>query len=142
MADLTAAPPSGASTTEAIRAQYVDLTRRKRLYGSILLIVFIAMMVAGFRTADDRNAGSFADGFRRIFDYPAEVLSEAVEKAAQLPGHVMHFFPALVETLNIAAASTLIGAIFGTLFSLLATREPATPESWTRAPTLTKATDR
>ena len=122
MADLTAAPPSGASSTEAIRAEYVDLTRRKRLYETILLIVFVAMMVAGFRTADDRNAGSFADGFTRIFDYPAEVLSEAAEKVTELPGQVVHFFPALVETLNIAAASTLIGAIFGTLLSLLATR--------------------
>ena len=44
MADRTAAPPSGASSTEAIRAEYVDLTRRKRLYGSILLIVFVAML--------------------------------------------------------------------------------------------------
>ena len=122
MADLTAAPPSGASSTEAIRAEYVDLTRRKRLYGTILLIVFVAMMVAGFRTADDRNAGSFSDGFTRIFDYPAEVLSEAAEKVTELPGQVVHFFPALLETLNIAAASTLIGAIFGTLLSLLATR--------------------
>ena len=41
-------------------------------------------MAAGFRTADGRNAGSFADGFTRVFDYPAEVLGEATEKAAEL----------------------------------------------------------
>lgn len=117
MADLTAARP----TLDEIREQYTDQTRRKRLYGGILLAVFVAMMMAGFRTADDRNAGSFADGFTRIFDYPAEVLAEASEKAAQLPGHMVHFFPALVETLNIAAASTLVGAVVGTLLSLLAT---------------------
>ncbi|MEY8799451.1 phosphonate ABC transporter, permease protein PhnE [Leisingera sp. XS_AS12] len=118
MADLTAARP----TLDEIREQYTDHTRRKRLYGGILLAVFVAMMVAGFRTADDRNAGSFGEGFTRIFDYPAEVLAEAAEKAAQLPGHVVHFFPALVETLNIAAASTLVGAVLGTLLSMLATR--------------------
>lgn len=118
MADLTAARP----TLDEIREQYTNHTQRKRLYGGILLAVFVAMMVAGFRTADDRNAGSFAEGFTRIFDYPAEVLAEAAEKAAQLPGHLVHFFPALVETLNIAAASTLVGAVFGTLLSLLATR--------------------
>ncbi|WP_264210890.1 phosphonate ABC transporter, permease protein PhnE [Leisingera thetidis] len=118
MADLTAARPA----VDEIRDHYTAHTRRKRLYGGILLAVFVALMAAGFRTADDRNAGSFADGYTRIFDYPAEVLAEAAEKAAQLPGHLATFFPALVETLNIAAASTLAGAVFGTLLSLLATR--------------------
>lgn len=119
MADLTAHAPR---TVDEIRTQYADLTRRKRLYGGVLLALFIALMVAGFRTADDRNAGSFADGYQRIFDYPAEVLSEAAEKAAELPGHMVHFFPALIETLNIAGAATLLGAIFGILLSLLSTR--------------------
>ncbi|KJZ21909.1 phosphonate ABC transporter, permease protein PhnE [Tritonibacter mobilis] len=119
MADLTAQAPGSVAE---IQAQYADLTRRKRIYGGVLLALFVALMMAGFRTADDRNAGSFADGYQRIFDYPAEVLSEAGEKVAELPSHVVHFFPALVETLNIAGAATLIGAIFGTLLSLLSTR--------------------
>lgn len=118
MTDVSAEAPNVAD----IRADYAALIQRKRLYGGALLAVFVAMMVAGFRVADDRNAGSFSDGFTRIFDYPGEVLSEATEKAAQLPGHVMTFFPALVETLNIAAAATLLGAIAGTVLSLLATR--------------------
>ncbi|GLP88121.1 phosphonate ABC transporter, permease protein PhnE [Tritonibacter mobilis] len=119
MADLTAQAPGSVAE---IQAQYADLTRRKRIYGGVLLALFIALMMAGFRTADDRNAGSFADGYQRIFDYPAEVLSEAGEKVAELPAHVVHFFPALVETLNIAGAATLLGAILGTLLSLLSTR--------------------
>ncbi|WP_027235048.1 phosphonate ABC transporter, permease protein PhnE [Leisingera caerulea] len=118
MAKLTAVRPG----IEDIRQHYTAHTQRKRLYGGILLAVFVALMAAGFRTADARNAGSFADGFTRIFDYPSEVLAEAAEKAVELPGHLVHFFPALVETLNIAAASTLAGAVFGTLLSLLATR--------------------
>ncbi|MCA0871170.1 phosphonate ABC transporter, permease protein PhnE [Seohaeicola saemankumensis] len=105
-----------------IRASYIELTRRRRLYGGALLALFVAMMVAGFRTADRRNAGSFRDGFAHIFDYPAEVLSEATEKAAQLPDHIVHFLPALIETLNIAAAATLIGAIAGSVLALLSTR--------------------
>ncbi|TDK50539.1 phosphonate ABC transporter, permease protein PhnE [Antarcticimicrobium luteum] len=118
MADLTA-DPAGVSD---IRSAYIEMTRRKRVYGGLLLILFVALMAAGFRTADDRNAGNFRDGIAHVFDYPAEVLSEAAEKAAQLPGHIVHFFPALVETLNIAAASTLIGALLGTVLSLLSTR--------------------
>jgi phosphonate transport system permease protein len=118
MADLTAAP----LTTADIHAQYGEMTRRKRLYGGILLVLFVALMAAGFRTADNRNAGSFRDGIAHVFDYPAEVLAEAGEKLALLPGHLISFFPALIETLNIAAASTLVGLVFGTLLSLLSTR--------------------
>lgn len=118
MADLSAAAPGVAR----IRQDYIGQTRRKRVYGGILLVLFVAMMAAGFRTADARNAGSFADGYQRIFDYPAEVLAEAAEKAANLPGQMQHFFPALIETLNIAGAATLTGAILGTVLSLLSTR--------------------
>jgi phosphonate transport system permease protein len=118
MADMTA----GSADISDIRDSYTELVRRKRLYGGLLLIIFVAMMAAGFHTADSRNAGSFWNGFTHVFDYPAEVLGEAVEKASELPGHLVTFFPALVETLNIAAASTLVGVIFGTLLSLLATR--------------------
>ncbi|MQY42298.1 phosphonate ABC transporter, permease protein PhnE [Epibacterium sp. SM1969] len=109
-------------TVREIRDDYVALTQRKRLYGGILLAIFVAMMVAGFRTADERNAGSFWDGITHVFDYPGEVLSEASEKVAELPGLIVHFLPALIETLNIAAASTLFGVLFGILLSLLATR--------------------
>ncbi len=118
MTDLSA----GSQSVAQIRDNYTALTQRKRVYGGILLILFVSLMAAGFRTADARNAGSFVDGWRRMLDYPAEVLSEAWEKVTELPAHLVTFFPALVETLNIAAASTLIGAVAGTFLSLLATR--------------------
>ncbi|MEY8837428.1 phosphonate ABC transporter, permease protein PhnE [Cribrihabitans sp. XS_ASV171] len=118
MTDVTAAPRPVAQ----IREDYAEMTRRKRIYGGLLLILFLALMAAGFRTADNRNAGSFADGWHRIFDYPAEVLSEAVEKATNLPAHFVTFFPALIETINIAAAATLSGTLAGTLLALLSTR--------------------
>ncbi|WP_171131712.1 MULTISPECIES: phosphonate ABC transporter, permease protein PhnE [unclassified Ruegeria] len=118
MADLTAT----AESVDQIRDEYTAMTRRKRVYGGILLILFVALMVAGFRTADSRNAGSFVDGWHRILDYPAEVLSEAWEKIAELPANLVTFFPALIETINIAAASTLIGTLAGTFLALMSTR--------------------
>lgn len=120
MTDLTAAAPP--PPVARIQSDYTQMTQRKRVYGSLLLIVFVALMVAGFRTSDGRNAGSFADGWHRIFDYPADVLSEAWDKIGALPGHMIRFLPALIETLNIAAASTLIGVIGGTFLALMSTR--------------------
>ena len=118
MTDLTA----GSLSVDQIRNDYTAMTRRKRVYGGILLILFLSLMAAGFRTADNRNAGSFVDGWHRILDYPTEVLSEAGEKIAEMPANLLSFFPALIETINIAAAATLVGTIIGTFFALMSTR--------------------
>ena len=96
--------------------------QRRRLYGGLTLLIFVVLMVAGFNVADGRNAGGFWDGLHQIGDYPAEVLSEAWEKRADLPGLTLKYFPSLIETINIAAVSTLIGAAGGLILSLLGTR--------------------
>jgi phosphonate transport system permease protein len=79
-------------------------------------------MVAGFSVAGDRNAGSFWDGIGHFFDYPSELVIEASGKLDEFPGHFVTFFPALIETVNIAAAATLIGALAAIFLSLLSTR--------------------
>lgn len=110
------------SNIEHINQTYMDMVRRKRLYGGIMLAVFVALMLAGFRTADSRNAGSFIDGWHRFFDFPGEVLGEAAGKLAEFPAHFAQYAPSLLETINIAAASTLLGALGAVILSLLATR--------------------
>jgi len=105
-----------------IQANYMALVSRRRLYGGLTLLVFVLLMATGFNIADSRNAGGFWDGLSNIGDYPAAVLSEAWEKRADLPKLLVKFFPALIETINIAAVSTLIGAAAGLVLSLLATR--------------------
>ncbi|MCP4206920.1 MAG: phosphonate ABC transporter, permease protein PhnE [Shimia sp.] len=110
------------SSVGDIRADYMAQVRRKRMMDGIILVVFIALMVTGFVIADDRNAGGFWDGLHRFFDFPKEVLSEAIEKIGELPANLLKFLPSLMETINIAAASTLIGAMLGMMFSLLSTR--------------------
>jgi len=121
MSDLTAGQ-AGAARVQDVQSAYMAMTRRKRLYGSVMLIVFIALMVSGFQVADGRNAGGFWDGIGNIFQFPGEVLAEASEKVANLPGLMWKFLPSLIETINIAAAATLLGAMFGVLISLLSTR--------------------
>ncbi|MEE2944614.1 MAG: phosphonate ABC transporter, permease protein PhnE [Pseudomonadota bacterium] len=118
MAELSA----GSVSVNSIQSSYMEQVRRKRLYSFIALIIFAALMVSGFNTAAARNGGSFWGGIDNFFDYPADVVGEAAEKFAELPAHFVTYFPALVETVNIAAVSTLIGALFAIILSLLSTR--------------------
>lgn len=104
------------------RSHYVALVRRKRLYGGLTLGIFALLMISGFGLANDRNAGGFWNGLPNIFDFPAAVWEDTAKHLAEVPGHLVTYFPALMETINIAAVSTLVGAILGTVLSLLATR--------------------
>ena len=120
MTDATAVhPPQGVGTIQSI---YMAQVQRRRLYTGLALLIFVLLMVSGFRVADGRNAGGFWDGLHQLGDYPADVLSEAWEKRADLPALIAKYFPALVETINIAAVSTLIGSLGGLFLSLLGTR--------------------
>ena len=119
MADLTLAAAGG---SDAIKSDYMAMVRRKRMYSGLVLVIFVALLAAGFDLADSRSAGGFWQGLSRVFDFPGELIAEAITKIALLPGHLAHYFPALVETLNIAAVSTLTGAMLAVVLSLLATR--------------------
>lgn len=123
MVDIAFGPTPGARPDLGDnRAAYLEMVRRKRMYGGILLVIFIALMASGWILADDRNAGGFWNGLPQTFDFPAEVLSEAWEKRALLPALFWDHIPALIETLNIAAVATLLGALMAVSLSLLATR--------------------
>lgn len=119
---MTDATLGSASTVDTIQSAYMAQVQRRRLYGGITLLLFVLLMVSGFNVADSRNAGGFWDGITNIGAYPADVLSEAWEKRADLPALIVKYAPALLETINIAGVSTLIGAAGGIILSLLGTR--------------------
>lgn len=104
------------------REAYLDMVRRKRMYGGILLVVFVALMASGWSLAEDRNAGGLLSGLHQVFAFPSEVFAEAWAKRVLLPGIFLAHIPALIETLNIAAVATLLGALAAMALSLLATR--------------------
>lgn len=140
MVDIAFGPEPGKrpDATEPGSA-YLAATRRKRLYGGLLLVFFVATMASGFLVAQDRNAGGFIEGLHRLDDFPAEVLSEAWEKRANLPGLMWSYTGSLVETVNIALVSTLLGVLGAAFLSLLMTRGLA---RWPRLiPALRRVTD-
>ena len=104
------------------REAYLDMVRRKRMYGGILLVIFIALMVSGWKLSEDRNAGDFWSGLPQVIEFPGEVLSEAWANRANIPPLLWDHFPSLIETVNIAAVATLLGALAAMSLSLLATR--------------------
>jgi len=117
MADIPA-PPNLRTAGES----YLSMVRTRRMYSGLTLALFVIAMILGFRIVEDRSAGGFWDGLPRVFDFPAGLVSEAWEKKHNLPGYFVEYFPALVETINIAAVSTLIGTAMGLVLSLLSTR--------------------
>ncbi|MGR3434822.1 MAG: phosphonate ABC transporter, permease protein PhnE [Shimia sp.] len=121
------------SSTPAIRAAYRAELRAKRLWTGAGVAIFVLLMFAGFLTANDRNAGGFWNGLPNVLDFPADVVAEAWENAADMPGLLVRFVPSLIETVNIAAAATLIGTLFGAALALMATRGLA-PVAWLEIP--------
>ncbi len=121
-----------AATTD-IRVTYLGELRTKRLWNGVSLLLFVLILVAGFLTANDRNAGGFLQGIGNVFDFPADVISEAIERAPELPGFLWEYLPSLMETVNIAAAATLTGALAGGALAFLVTRGLA-PSRWIIAP--------
>lgn len=122
MADTTAAPPG---STAQIRAHYLSLVRARRMYGGLTLGLFVILLILGYTVVEDRSAGGFVDGLPMLLDFPAGVIAEAWEKRADMPALLWQYTPALIETVNIAAVSTLVGAIAGLALSLLSTRDLA-----------------
>jgi phosphonate transport system permease protein len=118
MADLAASADREPDT----RGAYLALTRRRRLYSGLTLLIFVVLMASGFAVADGRNAGSFVDGWRNMLDFPADVVTEAWEKRAEMPALLWRYLPALIETLNIATLATLLGFFGGLGLSLVSTR--------------------
>ena len=123
MVDIAFGPePGKRPDLSGSHGAYIAMVRRKRMYGGVLLVVFVALMVSGWRLAESRNAGSFRDGLPMVFAFPSEVIAEAWEKRANLPGIFWSHVPSLVETVNIAAVSTLLGGLVAMGLALLSTR--------------------
>lgn len=117
MADITS---QGRVTARA--DAYVEMARRKQLYTGLLVLLFLLMMVAAFQLAEERNAGGFMEGLGLLWEFPSEVISEAWADRANLPGLLWEFLPSLIETVNIAAVSTILGVLAAGFLALLCTR--------------------
>ena len=119
--------------TANIAAQYEIAERRRRVYTGLLLVLLVLLLIGGVRVADEANSGSLMAGLPRVFDYPFDILSQAYAKGWEfwtIPFTVQHvengvkhtYLYFLIETVNMAIVSTLIGFTLGGLISIIAAR--------------------
>ena len=123
MVDIAYGPePGPRPDTSTPSGAYLEMVRRKRMYGGILFALFVALFASGWMLSDHRNAGGFWNGLPQIDDFAGEVLSEAWANRANIPGLLLEFAPSLIETVNIAAVSTLVGGLAAVFLALWSTR--------------------
>ena len=110
------------STIAAVQKDLDALARQRMVYTIISIGAVLFLVVAGTMFAEARNAGSFVRGFTSFLNYPIDIISEAYEAGWKLPGRIAHFVPELVETVNAAFLSTLLGAITALIIALGSSR--------------------
>jgi phosphonate transport system permease protein len=106
-------------TTDAIQLEIIAMERRRKLYSMIGILMMVAVLVSGYGLASSMNSGSFLGGLEKFFDYPGEIVREAWDAGSGFFGLVVQFIPALIETLNIAGAATLVGGAAAVVLAFL-----------------------
>ena len=106
-------------TTDAIQLEIIAMERRRKLYSMIGILLMVAVLVSGYGLASSMNSGSFLAGLEKFFDYPGEIVREAWDAGSGFFGLVVQFIPALIETLNIAGAATLVGGAAAVVLAFL-----------------------
>jgi len=111
----------------SIEQEIFRMERQRRMYTGLGLMVLFAVLIAGFGQANSMNSGGFITGLSQFFDYPSEIVREAWEAGPAFFGLLIEFFPALLETLNIALTATLLGGAVAMVFAFISTRNLDVP---------------
>ncbi|WP_420406104.1 phosphonate ABC transporter, permease protein PhnE [Nisaea sp.] len=112
---------------DVMHQEVVALENRRRLYTGLAVVLLIAVVMSGYHEASQLNSGGFLQGLAKFFDYPAQIVAQSWEDGWAFWALFPKFLPALIETLNIAAVATIIGALIATVLSLLSSRNLEVP---------------
>ncbi len=96
-------------TALAIKREIIAMEKRRQLYSVLCILLMLIILISGYKLSSDMNSGSFIRGLTQFFDYPGEIVIEAWQSGFGFFSLMIRFLPALVETLNIAGAASLIG---------------------------------
>lgn len=103
----------------AIQRIILAMEKRRHIYSAVGILVLVVMLITGYGVASGMNSGSFIEGLKKFFDYPGEIVREAWASGDDFFLLLIRFFPALIETLNIAGAATLVGGAAALVLAFL-----------------------
>lgn len=156
---LTAPHPQLSERGALVEQHWQELASRRRMYTLFGLVLLIAAVGGSLWFANETNSGKFFDRLPYLFDFIQELVPrDATEIWRAMfdlaspydDGSLKYNYPEgrlyitetfyipeyiykMVETINIALFSTVIGAIFGFCLSFLAARNMM-PLTWVRWP--------
>ncbi|TCN31312.1 phosphonate ABC transporter, permease protein PhnE [Sinorhizobium americanum] len=142
-----------------IERHWQELNARRRLYTCLGLAALALALFGSLWFANDSNAGKFLVRLPHFFDFVGDLMPrepmEIGRALFDLPSpyddgsfkynypegrlyvtdglYIPEYFHKMLETVNIAIFSTLIGAFFGFILCFLAARN-LTPSAWVRGP--------
>jgi phosphonate transport system permease protein len=143
----------------AVERHWQELASKRRLYTGLGILILLFAVTSSVWFANETNSGKFFDRLPYFFDFIGELVPrdgwEIGRALFDLPSpyddgslkynypegrlylteslYVPEYIYKMVETLNIALLSTLIGVIFGFCFAFLAARNMM-PLVWVRWP--------
>lgn len=152
---MTALGPGG----KLVERHWQELAARRRIYTILAMSLFILAMGGSLWFANDSNSGKFFDRLPYVFDFVGELIPrdgyEIFRALFDLPSpyhdgsfkydyvdgrhyitesfYVPEYFYKMLETVNIAIVSTLIGALLGFALCFLAARN-LMPNPFVRGP--------
>ena len=103
----------------AIQTEIMAMEKKRRLYSMTGIVLVAAALISGYGLANDLNSGGFLTGMKQFFDYPAEIVKEAWAAGFSFFPVMGRFFPALMETLNIAGAASIVGGSLAVVLAFL-----------------------
>lgn len=143
----------------AIERHWQELAGQRRFYTALSVVVLLLALAGSLWFANDSNSGKFFDRLPHLFDFVEDLLprdaTEIWRALFDLPSpyfdgslkydypegryyvtdslYIPEYFYKMVETLNIAVVSTIIGFLFGAILSFFAARNMV-KNPWVRGP--------
>jgi len=115
----TKAPKDSGMSLHVIQTEIMAMEKRRRLYSMAGLVLIAAVLISGYGLSNNLNSGGFLTGMQQFFDYPSEIVKEAWAAGFSFFLVMGRFVPALVETLNIAGAASIMGGAVAVVLAFL-----------------------
>lgn len=156
MTSLASTPTLGENGA-LVERHWRELAARRRTYTLIGLLIFAVALTGSLWFANDSNSGKFLDRLPYLFDFigeliprdPWEIFRAMFDTASPYDDgsfkynypdgryyvtdtfYIPEYFYKMMETVNIAILSTLVGMVFGFMLCFLAARN-LMPNPWIR----------